>query len=125
MLALNFGMFEEASSNPEMALYLKWLNQTSPGAKPDTYGMYAFSAGLMLQRALKAAGPDVTRAKVVSALQTLKNWDGDGLHAPIDVSAKQPSNCFMYVKVQDGKFVRSYPSSGYDCNTPLLQLNKS
>jgi ABC-type branched-subunit amino acid transport system substrate-binding protein len=121
LIALNFGMFEEASSNPEMSLYLKWLNRTSPGATPDTYGMYAWSAGLMLQAALKAAGPDLTRAKVINTLNHLGKWDGLGLYAPIDVSGKQPSNCFMYVKVQDGKFVRLYPSSGYDCSSPLYK----
>lgn len=122
LLALNFAPFEDASTNPGLALYLKWLNQTAPGAKPDPYGLYAFSAGLMLQWALKAIGPDVTRSKLIAQLSKLKSWSGDGLHAPIDVADKTPSACFMYVKVEDGKFVRVFPRKGFDCSTPLFKL---
>ena len=68
--------YEDAASNPEMQLFLSWLNRVAPGAHHDIFGILAWSAGLAFEQALKAVGPDVTRAAVIAQLKSITNWTG-------------------------------------------------
>ncbi|MHB1486187.1 MAG: ABC transporter substrate-binding protein [Acidimicrobiales bacterium] len=121
LVYVNTALFSEASSNPGMQLYLTWLNRVDPGVKPTYFGIYAFSAGLLFQKAAIMAGPHLTRKGVLAALATIHSWTGDGLHAPQDVGNKTPSPCFVYMKIQGGQFVRNYPASGFDCSGGLYR----
>jgi ABC-type branched-subunit amino acid transport system substrate-binding protein len=112
---LNTAMVEEASENPEMRLYIDWLKKTVPGARPDIFGVYSWSAGLLFVKALKAAGPSPTRKKVIDDLRNTHAWTGNGLQPPTDPGGGKPSPCVMYATVKNAKFVRAYPDEGYDC----------
>jgi ABC-type branched-subunit amino acid transport system substrate-binding protein len=113
---LNTTMAEEANEVPEMKLYIEWLEKTVPGAKPNIFGVYSWSSGLLLVDALRAAGPNPTRKKVITELENAHAWSGNGLQPPADVGGRKPSPCIMYATVKNGKFVRVYPDQGYDCN---------
>ena len=80
-------------------------------------------AGLAFEQALKEVGPDVTRAAVISKIQGITNWTGDGVTPPVNIGQKIPSKCFFYVKIENGAFQRVYPSAPntYDCNSALIQ----
>lgn len=116
LLFLTTGFAEEASTNPEMQLYIQWLNRVAPGAKPDFFGFYAWSAGRLFAHVHQAVGAKITRKGVLAAIRNVHAWNGNGLHATHDVGAKLISPCFLYLEIKGGKFVRKHPSNGFECN---------
>jgi ABC-type branched-subunit amino acid transport system substrate-binding protein len=121
LIPLNVALLEEADGNPEMQKYLEWLEKTVPGAQPDIFGIYSWSAGLLFVKALEQAG-EADREAVLRALEDIHQWDGNGLHAPTDPGAGIPANCFVMVRVHDGRFERVYPDSGFDCDSDLYEV---
>jgi hypothetical protein len=120
MIFLNNALFEERT--PEMQLYVSSLQRSKPGAKPDYFGLYAWSAYRLFQKLATQIGPDITRVKLFAALKATKTWDGSGLHGPHEIGAKRPSPCNIYVTVKSGKFVRSDPTSGFRCDGGLFAI---
>ncbi len=112
--------FEEARSNKEMQLYLQWLSVAAPGAEPDFFGVWAWSAGRLFQELATKIGNDLTREKLFAELKKVKDWTGFDIHVPVQVGAKLPPSCFLYHGVRGGAFVRQYPSSGYECDLGSL-----
>ncbi len=115
--------YSEASSNPGLQLMESWLNRVAPGYHQDIFAILAWSAGLAFEQAAKEVGPDLTRAAVISKIQGITNWTGDGVTPPMNIGQKIPSKCFFYMKIENGAFQRVYPSAPntYDCNSPLVQ----
>jgi ABC-type branched-subunit amino acid transport system substrate-binding protein len=106
--------FEEASRSPEMQLYIQWLNRTSPGAPPDYFGMFAWAAGeLFTQQALKLGGK-LSRSSLLAALKTVDNYTGNGMFGPQHVGAKMTGDCYNFITLKDGHWVREGPSN-YTC----------
>jgi ABC-type branched-subunit amino acid transport system substrate-binding protein len=114
---LNNALFEE--SNPELKLYTEWLGRAVPGAIPDYFGLYAWSAYRLFQKVATAIGPDLTREKMLAGLKATKTWDGNGLHGPMQTGAKLPTTCNVYVQVKSAKFQRLAPASRFDCTGSL------
>jgi ABC-type branched-subunit amino acid transport system substrate-binding protein len=119
---INTGMIEEANSNPEMKLYTTWLQRAAPGAVPDYFGIYAWSAYRLLQKLATQIGPDITRAKLLSALKATSTWNDYGMHGPMQIGAKKPTVCTLYMQVKGGKFQRMWPASGFDCSGSLVNV---
>jgi len=114
---LSTAIYEEVSSNPEMQLYVKWLNRVAPGAKPDYFGFYAWSAGRLFVKVHEMVGPKITRKKFFDAIKTVHSWDDYGMHVSNDIGSKIQSPCFLYVEIKNEKFVRKAPKpSGFMCN---------
>jgi ABC-type branched-subunit amino acid transport system substrate-binding protein len=109
-------MYEELSSNPEMQLYVKWLSRVAPGAKPDYFGFYAWSAGRLFVKVHQMVGAKITRKKFIDALRTIHSWDGNGIHVANDVGAKIQSPCILYMEIRQSRFVRKAPANGFMCN---------
>jgi ABC-type branched-subunit amino acid transport system substrate-binding protein len=117
LVFLNTAIYEELSSNPEMQLYNTWLNRVAPGAKPDFFGFYAWSAGRLFLKVHEMVGPKITRKAFFSKIKTIHSWDGYGLHAAHDIGNKLQSPCFMYLQIVNEKFVRKDPAGrGMICN---------
>lgn len=119
---VNTGMFEEANSNPEMKLYLTWLQRAAPGAVPDYFGVYAWSAYRLFQKLATQIGPDITRAKVLAALKSTTTWNDYGMHGPQQTGVKKPTVCNLYMQVKNNKFQRMWPASGFDCSGSLVNV---
>lgn len=115
LVFLNTALSEEASSNQEMQLYIQWLNRTAPGAKPDYFGFYAWSAGRLFVKLATQIGAKLTRPAMLAALKATHQWDGNGLHASHDIGNKIMSNCFLYVGINNGAFRRTHPSRNFEC----------
>jgi len=107
--------FEEASSNAEIALYLAWLEQVSPGAKPTSYGLFAWSATRLFVEQATALGGRLTRASLVSSLRQVEDWTANGAHGPQNVGAKRTGECWRFIKVDGGRW-SSVGSRKYACN---------
>jgi ABC-type branched-subunit amino acid transport system substrate-binding protein len=113
--------YSEASGNPEMQLFLSWMNRVAPGFHQDIFAILAWSAGLAFEQAAKAVGPDLTRAAIIAQFKTITNWTGGGIQPPVNIGDKIPSKCFAYFKIENGAFQRVYPTAPntFDCNSGL------
>jgi len=117
---INTSLFEEASSNPELQLYETWLQRVAPGAQPDYFGEYAWSAGRLFIKAAAAVGAHLTRSALLAELKTIHAWNDFGMHATHDIGNKLEANCYLYVETVNDRFVRKTPASGWTCAGPLM-----
>jgi ABC-type branched-subunit amino acid transport system substrate-binding protein len=119
--------FEEADRNPATAEYLRALEAAVPGSQPELLGVQAFSAALLWATAVKDLGSNVTRTGLVEKLSEIHDWNGGGLHGTSDPGLNEPSPCVIVMKVENGGFVREYPTedddpdvyrdgNGFDCS---------
>ena len=112
---VNFTPFEEAGSNPEISLYVRYLQQVSPGAKPTFFGLFAWSATrLFVEQAVKLGGR-LTRSSLLASVRTVDNWTSHGGHAPQHVGSKKIADCWRFLKWTGRAWV---PVDGraYHCN---------
>jgi ABC-type branched-subunit amino acid transport system substrate-binding protein len=108
---VNFTPLDE--SQPELNLYKKWLGQTSPGAQPTFFGLFAWSAAkLFVEKSLQLGG-QLTRASLTAAVRGTNGWTGSGLHAPMSVGSKHPPGCVRWMQVKGGQFESFTPK--YTC----------
>jgi branched-chain amino acid transport system substrate-binding protein len=66
---------------------------------------------------LRMAGPDFTRQKVVDQLNTLTDYDANGLLSPIDWTKQHtdkhyPRTCTALMEIQNSKFVPKFGKPG-------------
>ena len=115
LLFLTTAITEEASSNPEMQLYLQWLSRVAPGSRPDFFGFYAWSAGQLFAKVHKDVGAKITRKNFLAAIKNVHDWTSNGLHVNHDIGNKLISPCFLYLEVRSARFVRKHPSNGFEC----------
>ena len=107
---------EDAATIPMVATLDQWYSRVDPGQVPDIYAVYSWMSGLMLAQALNETG-NVSRSGLIAGLKTLTNFTGDGLAAPSDPVTKSPATCYLFITVQNGKFVRAPQSpKGFVCN---------
>ena len=111
----NIAQFED-TKNREMALYRAWLEQVSPGADPNFYGLYAWSAmRLFVQQAVQLGGK-LTRARLVAALRGVHAWTANGLHSPQDVGGKTTGKCQKVIQYT-GETWRQVSPGAYLCGS--------
>ena len=118
---INTAMFEEASSNPEMKLYTEWLQRVSPGAVPDYFGLYAWSAYRLFQKLATEIGPNLKRPALLAKLKATSEWGANGLHTPHKIGAKRTGICNLWLVVKGGKFQRLNPSKGFNCDGAIVK----
>lgn len=118
---VNTAMYDEVDSNKEMALYRTWLNQVKPGAEPNFFGVWSWSAARLFVEKSLALGGDLSRQSLVASMKGVKNWTANDLHSPQQVGIKQVGDCWRFIEVKGGKWV---PVGGqkYTCNG-ITRLN--
>ena len=114
ILDQQLAMFQGEDNIPEVQLFNKWLKQV--GGKSDIFAAFGWESARLFVQALTAAGPKPTRANVMAQLKQIDNFDGNGMLAPAGPASKRPPSCFIVINVQNGKFVRADPPSGFICN---------
>lgn len=93
----------------EMKLYRAWLDQVAPGATPNIYGVYAWSATrLFVEEAVKLGGK-LDRKTLLAALAKVRDWTANGMHVPQDVGAKTTANCASIIQLNGGKWSKVSP----------------
>ena len=117
---LGFVPFEEATLNQADQAFV-----TALGSKVTSWGAQAWQAGLAFQQAIDnivaKSGPNaLTRASFLTAMKGLTNFTADGWLGPqpTPLVPGQISPCYVMMQVQNGKFVRVYPTKPgtMDCN---------
>jgi len=108
---------EDRNDVPEVDLFVNWMQQTNPGANIDLFTVYGWVSAELFVQALKAAGPQATRARLMTALQQIDNFDANGMLSPGGPASKRPATCYIMVQVHDGKFVRiDSPAGTFRCD---------
>jgi ABC-type branched-subunit amino acid transport system substrate-binding protein len=109
---------QDAHAVPAVALFDKWFRRVNAHAPIDTYALYGWTSAELFVQALRAAGPDPTRATLLAQLDKITDFSADGLMAPGNPADKVPPTCWMLVKVVDGRWVRAAPSprTGFRCH---------
>jgi ABC-type branched-subunit amino acid transport system substrate-binding protein len=88
----------------EMATYRSWLNQVSPGAVPNYYGLYAWSAARLFAEESIKLGGKLSRAALVDSFEAVKGWTSNGLHVPQQVGSGTTYNCATIIQLKSGKW---------------------
>lgn len=112
---INIAMFEEARSNPEMALYQQWLQQVKPGATPTFFGVFSWSAARLFVEQSIALGGRLTRQTLVDSVKRVDNWTGKGIHSPQQVGSKETGDCWRWIRLENGRWVPEGPTK-YTCS---------
>jgi ABC-type branched-subunit amino acid transport system substrate-binding protein len=118
---------QDRATVPAVNTFLTWLAKAKPNATPDLYAVEAWAAGQLLLKAMAGAGSTITPATVLQAMKNITSFSANGLVAPANPGQKQGTHCVVMANVQNGKWVRVEPASGFDCsgtyhNVPLSQV---
>ena len=101
-------------SNPEVGLYVQWLQRVKPGASPTTFGLFAWSATrLFVERAI-ALGGKLNRETLLAEIRKVTKWTAGGMHSEMNVGGKQSFTCSTVVQLQKGEW-QQISGNGYDC----------
>ena len=123
---LQFLPFEDKGSNASLDSFLKY------DAKPDGFGLQAFSAGVLFQQAVQAivdkSGPNaITRQAILAEIATVHDFTAGGLLVKTDIAGRTPSPCIAIVQVKNGAWTRVDPlaKGAFDCTEPSAITNIS
>jgi branched-chain amino acid transport system substrate-binding protein len=106
---------DEPGRSPALADFIQWHERVAPGASIDLFPVSGWGAAALFVEALRAVGPDVTRERLLAALDAITTYDGGDIHAPLNPKTGATEGCFVIVRVESRKWVREHPSSGYEC----------
>ncbi|MEY2430311.1 MAG: hypothetical protein QOC92_36 [Acidimicrobiaceae bacterium] len=106
----------EPSVSPALQEFLKWNTQLFPDSSVDLFPVNGWAAAAQFVRGLRELGPDVTRAKLVEAINAIPEDDGGGMIGTVFPAQRQGSPCFVIERVEQQQWVREYPASGFECN---------
>jgi ABC-type branched-subunit amino acid transport system substrate-binding protein len=106
---------------PGMDLYLKELARYFPKDLPGEASLAGWIDADMFVEGLRLIGRDVSRTRLVHALNSLTDFTADGLVSPIDWRYEHtrlgPIDCNVYVRALGGHFVPLFgtPRSVFTC----------
>jgi ABC-type branched-subunit amino acid transport system substrate-binding protein len=106
---------EDRNTVPAVNTFLTWMTKTHPDFKPDLYSASGWAGAQLFVQALKAAGPNPTRASLQTALQGIHTFDADGLVAPNNPGQHIPSTCYIVMKYENQTWKRVAPATGFQC----------
>lgn len=104
----------ENKGNAEVQLYLSYLQQVKPGAIPNYYGLYAWSATRLFVEKAIALGGKLNRASLVQAVRSTSAWTGNGAHTPMNLGSAQTPPCLKVAQYKGGKWQQVSPGA-YMC----------
>jgi ABC-type branched-subunit amino acid transport system substrate-binding protein len=107
---------DEPARSPALQEFITWNQRVFPGAQIDLFPVNAWSSSALFAEALRAVGADVTRERLLAALEAIKSTDGGGIRGPSNPSTGETDGCFIIVKVVNRTWVREHPAEGYDCD---------
>ncbi len=104
-----------AGKYPGMELYLRELAKYYPHDLPGEASLAGWVDADMFVTGLRMVGRDLTRTKLIDALNSLTAFTADGIVAPIDWRYEHrsvgPVDCNVYVRALGGRFVPLYGSA--------------
>jgi ABC-type branched-subunit amino acid transport system substrate-binding protein len=122
----SFVPFEEAGSSPGLTRFLDEMKKRKPNTKISEVVLAGWIDADLFVTGLKAAGPQLTRQKVVDALNARSDYTADGIEGAIDWrvahTTNNPTDCDAYLQVRQGKFTPLYkqPFVCYPHDSPTV-----
>ena len=116
---------QDAKSVPAVKTFDTWVHKEHPGFNIDLFTAYGWASAALFAQALKSAGANPTRGKVLSALSKITNFSASNLLAPANPAKKLPPNCVVFAQIQNGNFTRIAPTkkSGFNCSGVYYSTN--
>jgi hypothetical protein len=110
-ISLGFLPFEDGKANKAVAAF----NKYTPADQRDGFAADGFAAGLAFRDAVNAVvkqsgANGLTRKALLTALNNLTAFNGDGFFGTTNIGGRVPTDCYVIVRVKNGKFVREYPT---------------
>lgn len=115
-----FAPFLDGSAEPGSASeqYVQLIDQYVDGGITAYLGVQGLSGWLLFATAARDCGADLTRDCVFEKINSITEWTGGGLHAPIDQTSEAGPDCFDLFTVEGGEFTLAdiSPNNGlYSC----------
>lgn len=115
VVGIQFWPFEEETDEPEgMTNYRKWIEEV--GGPMNEISMSGWLSADLFVTGLREAGPDFSRQKVIDGINSLTDWDADGLNAGFDWTLahedEQPDACFALLEVDPDGYEVAYGEPG-------------
>ncbi|AIY16837.2 ABC transporter substrate-binding protein [Pimelobacter simplex] len=104
----------ENTKNAEVQLYLSWLQQVKPGAIPNYYGLFAWSAARLFVEKAIALGGRLSRSSLVAAVRSTSSWTGNGAHTAMNIAAGATPPCLKLIQFKSGRWQQVSPGN-YMC----------
>lgn len=104
----------ENKNNAEVQLYLSYLQQVKPGAVPNYYGLYAWSAARLFVEKAIALGGKLNRAALVQAVRSTTSWTGNGAHTAMNLGTANTPPCLKIAQYKGGRW-QQVSSGTYLC----------
>jgi ABC-type branched-subunit amino acid transport system substrate-binding protein len=124
-MAVEFTPFEAANTSPGMQQFLAEMHQRFPNDPISEVDLAGWISATMFVDGLKAVGHDLTRTKLIAAINATHNFTANGIissKAPIDWAYEHTGrspvpDCVAYIQVQHGKFVPVFgtPTDPFVC----------
>ena len=103
-----FVPFEEASLSPGLTQFLTEMKKRKPNTNISEVVLAGWIDADLFVTGLKAAGKDVTRQKVIDAINAIPSYTANQIEGPVDWRIQHtqpgPTDCDAYLQVQHGKF---------------------
>ena len=123
-LAQNLTLYQgaDASSVPAVGTFQHWVQEVSPGFKPDLFTLYGWISAELFAQALKGAGSNPSRGSLLEALSKITSFNGSNISATSNPAASQPPHCYLIAEVVNGEFQRvddppvSSSTAGFRCD---------
>jgi branched-chain amino acid transport system substrate-binding protein len=122
---LGLGIVDLDSDSAPMLLYRELLAKYTPDLRVGLYHIYGFSVAQVLVEGLQRAGRDLTREKLVEAMETFDRWDGSVL-PPVTYGPKlrgggSTSAFMMKADVANNRMVRASDWLHFEQPTQVAQ----
>jgi ABC-type branched-subunit amino acid transport system substrate-binding protein len=76
----------EESELPGVARFRRAMTSAHAGHAVNRYSLYGYTFGRIIVEGLQRAGRDLTRERLVDALETIQGWDSGGVLPPVTFS---------------------------------------
>ena len=101
----------ENTANKEIQTYLSWLQQVKPGAIPNFYGLFSWSAARLFAEQATALGGKLDRKTLVDSLRKVNDWTGNGAHTAMRVGRAETPPCQKIIQYKGGKWQQISPGA--------------
>ena len=96
----------DESAEPGVAAYRAAMARYHAGRPRNRYSLYGYVYGRLVVEGLQRAGRDLTRERLVDALESIRDWDAGGTMPPVSFSSSdhhaQPAG--FVCELENGRF---------------------
>jgi ABC-type branched-subunit amino acid transport system substrate-binding protein len=106
---------------PGMDQFQAMLKRYAPGTLPSQAALAGWTSADLFVTGMRAVGRDLTRSRLVAAINRMSSFTADGILSPVDWrlahTSSPPPNCNAYIQAVGTRFVAVYgtPQSVFTC----------